>query len=91
MRNKNLLFGAPVHKYVEMNVFVINNILKNVGCVRAKALCKNEEQSVNCKFSCIGENDTTPFIVTLGNALGIKIRDLWWVSNNEIGIIFDMP
>ena len=88
MKTKTLR-GIPIHQYVEAYIWRINDMLRGAGCVNAKALCKHEEESKFCKFSCVAEDGVTPFKVTLGKILGIKIRDISWTSNDTVGIVFD--
>jgi len=83
-----ILKGVTVYNYIELKIWTINNILEKAGCLNAKALYKHEEKSENCKFSCIVEDETTPFSITLGNALGIIIKDISWVCDDVVSIVF---
>ena len=88
MKKTNTLKGITVYKYIELEICKLNSILEKAGCLRAKALYRHEEKSRNCKFSCIAEDGVTPFSITLGKALGIKIKDISWICDNAVGIVF---
>ena len=88
MQKNNVLKGITVYKYIELEICKLNNILKEAGCSEAKALYRHEEKSENCKFSCVVENGTTPFYITLGKAMGIKIKDISWVCDDFVSIVF---
>jgi hypothetical protein len=89
MKNKKTLRGITIYSYIELEINALNKILEKAGCLNAKAFYKHEEKSENCKFSCIAEDDVTPFSITLGGALGINIRSISWVCDYAVSIIFD--
>jgi len=88
-KSKELL-GSKVHNYVVVDIFRINQVLKEAGCKNAKALYKHEEESSLYNFSCVTEDEKTPFTVTLGNIFGIIIIHIYWTSDCTIGMIYDL-
>ena len=88
MEKNNILKSVTVYNYIELEICKLNDILKEAGYSEAKALYRNEEKSENCKFSCVVENGTTPFYITLGKAMGIKIKDISWVCDDVVSIVF---
>ena len=88
-KNNSNLHGYKIYKYVEMDISRVNDILKALGCERAKILGKDEETSEMCICSVIAEDDTTPFIITLGTALGVSVRDYRWLSRFSVGVCFE--
>ena len=89
MKKKNILKGITVYSYIELEIWKLNDMLKKAGCLRAKALYKHEEKSENCKFSCIAEDGITPFSITLGRTLGIKIKNISWICDDVVSIVFE--
>lgn len=91
MLKKRKFHGSTVYKFVEMKISTVNALLKEAGCKHAKVLCRSEEPShLNCLCSTIAEDATTPFSVTLGNALGIKVKTIRWCSGfGHVEIIYE--
>jgi hypothetical protein len=81
MSRKKKFHGSTIYKFVQMKIITVNALLKEAGFRNAKVLCRSEDPShPNCLCSTVVEDATTPFTVTLGNALGVKVVAIRWTA-----------
>lgn len=81
------ILGKKSLSYIELEIYKVNEELKRHN-INAKCLYKHEEESQFCKFSCIN-NTNTNFNLILSNILNIKVKDVSWIYDDSISIIFE--